>query len=148
MEKLNPDRIYDCIICFYHNIESFDNSVYFLSLSPKSWADLYDDTYYYDNRSIDACYLRSRLGYNAGLKDYCFNGFAFRDLLMKHFYTRELYYGPEFVQMLSKYLMNENIIKDYFDNSRYYCFTYKLKIKDVLFEKMTSLQTRKKPIIL
>ena len=39
---------------------------------------------------FDVCYLRSRLGYNTGKENYCFNGFAFRDQLMKNLYTRQL----------------------------------------------------------
>ena len=50
-----------------------------------------------DTFESDVCYLRRRLGYNTGREDYCFNGFALRDLLMKNSYTRQLFDGPEFL---------------------------------------------------
>ena len=50
--------------------------------------------------STDVCYLRSRLGYNSGREDFCFNGFAFRDLLMKNQYTRQLQDCPEILERL------------------------------------------------
>lgn len=88
-----------------------------------------------DTFESDACYLRNRLGYNAGRVDYCFNGFAFKDRLMKNSYTRELYDGPEFINVLSRYLKNSQIIKDYFERSKYYCYTYKLKLDEILFDE-------------
>ena len=42
--------------------------------------------------STDVCYLRSRLGYNTGREDFCFNGFAFRDLLMKNQMFQKYHY--------------------------------------------------------
>ena len=97
-----------------------------------------------DEFNNDVCYLRSRLGYNYGREDYCFNGFAFRDLLMKNSYTRDLYYCPEFIRILSHFLKNKEIQKDYFENSKYYCLTYKLKITDILFDDNDSLTDDKK----
>ena len=78
-------------------------------------------------------YLRCRLGYNSTLKDYCFNGFAFKDLLMRNSYTRELYNGPEFIVRLSDYLTDSHIAKDYFENSSYFCLTYIMKFEDIVF---------------
>lgn len=88
----------------------------------------------------NVCYLRSRLGYNTGREDYCFNGFALRDLLMKNLYTRALYYCPEFIDVLSRYLHDDEIKADYFENSTYYCMTYKLKIDDILFDDRDKLE--------
>lgn len=79
-------------------------------------------------------YLRSRLGYITGREDYCFNGFALRDQLMKNNYTRNLYRCPEFIGNLASYLKNQSIVTDYYENSRYYCYTYKLKLSDILFD--------------
>ncbi|MBR1433259.1 hypothetical protein [Ruminococcus sp.] len=79
-------------------------------------------------------YLRSRLGYNSTEKDYCFNGFAFRDLLLKNSYASELYYGPEFIVRLSDFLNDTYIAKDYFDNSSYFCLTYIMKFEDIVFD--------------
>ena len=97
-----------------------------------------------DTNKNDVCYLRSRLGYSIRRKDYCFNGFAFRDLLMKNQYTLNLYYCPEFINVLSRFLKNKQIIKDYFENSRYYCLTYKLKLTDILFDEKDSLNNDEK----
>ncbi len=79
-------------------------------------------------------YLRSRLGYIAGREDFCFNGFALRDQLMKNNYTKSLYRCPEFIGNLASYLKMPSIVTDYFENSRYYCYTYKLKLSDILFD--------------
>jgi len=92
-----------------------------------------------DTTDIDVLYLRKRLGYNSGIKDYCFNGFAFKDLLMKNPYTYNLYECPEFIEVLSSYLNDVSIKNDYFANSRYYCFMYKLKINEILFDIDDSL---------
>lgn len=83
---------------------------------------------------IGVPYLRSRLGYIAGREDYCFNGFALKDQLMKNNYTRNLYRCPEFIGILASYLKKPSIVTDYFENSRYFCYTYKLKLSDVLFD--------------
>ena len=90
-------------------------------------------------------YLRSRLGYNKGREDYCFNGFAFKDILYKNSYARELYDVPEFIGVLATFLNKDKIGTDYFKNSKYYCYEYCLPIENVLFdndEKM-SLESKK-----
>ena len=87
-----------------------------------------------DTNQIDVCYLRGRLGYNAGREDYCFNGFAMRDLLMKNSYARELYDGPEFLVVLSRFLRNKKIQKDFFENSTYFCLNYLLPINSIVFD--------------
>lgn len=87
-----------------------------------------------NTNQIDVCYLRSRLGYNVGREDYCFNGFAMRDLLMKNSYARELYDGPEFLVALSRFLRNKNIQKDFFENSTYLCLNYLLPINSIVFD--------------
>jgi len=55
-----------------------------------------------DTFESDVCYLRSRLGYNTGREDYCFNGFALRDLLMK-------------THIQGNYLMGQSFLKCYRD---------------------------------
>lgn len=80
-------------------------------------------------------YLRSRLGYNKGREDYCFNGFAFKDLLYRNSYARELYDVPEFVGHLSTFLKCRDIGTEYFNCSKYYCIEYCVPIKKVLFDK-------------
>lgn len=92
-----------------------------------------------DTSESDVCYLRSRLGYNTGREDYCFNGFALRDQLMKNSYTRQLFHGPEFLDVLSRYLSVGGLKKTYCDNSKFYCFTYKMTIDEILFDDRDDL---------
>jgi len=97
-----------------------------------------------DTFESDVCYLRSRLGYNTGREDYCFNGFALRDLLMKNTYTRQLYDGPEFLDMLSRYLLIAGLKKMYCENSKFYCFTYKMTIDEIIFDNRDKLGNEEK----
>lgn len=97
-----------------------------------------------DTSIIDVCYLRSRLGYNEGREDYCFNGFAFRDRLMKNTYTMQLYNCPEFIDVLSHYLPIDGLKEQYCELSKYYCFTYKMKMDEVIFDGEGNLDNREK----
>ena len=92
-----------------------------------------------DTFESDVCYLRSRLGYNSGREDYCFNGFALRDQLMRNSYTRQLYGGPEFLDVLSRYLSIDGLKEKYCENSKYYCFTYKMTIDEIMFDDRDDL---------
>lgn len=106
----------------------------------------------YDNKEIlldntfesDVCYLRSRLGYNSGREDYCFNGFALRDQLLRNSYTRQLYSGPEFIDVLSRYLSIDSLKDNYCENSKYYCFTYKMTIEKIIFDDREQLSDEEK----
>lgn len=82
----------------------------------------------------NVCYLRSRLGYNKGREDFCFNGFAFKDLLYRNSYSRELSDVPEFIGVLATFLKCKNIGTDYYLNSRYYCFEYCIPMERVFFD--------------
>ena len=93
---------------------------------------------------VDVLYLRERLGYNFESKDYCINGFAFKDLLMKNTYTYNLYECPEIIDVLSRYFNDASIKMDYFNNSKYYCFTYKLKLNNILFDENDSWKVEDK----
>lgn len=97
-----------------------------------------------DTFESDVCYLRSRLGYNSGREDYCFNGFALRDQLMKNSYTRQLYGCPEFLDVLSRYLSINGLKEKYFENSKYYCFTYKMTIDEIMFDNRDDLENDEK----
>lgn len=99
-----------------------------------------------DTMNSDACYLRRRLGYNRGREDFCFNGFAMRDLLMKNSYTRELYDGPEFLVVLSRYLKNNTIIDDFIKESTYFCFTLKIPMEQVIFDGLDELDNNQKAL--
>ncbi len=78
-------------------------------------------------------YLRNRLGHNKNRIDNCFNGFMFGYGLELE-YTKTLRKGPEFLQCLSRFLNNQNILNDYMKNSSYYCFSYKLPLNKVIFD--------------
>lgn len=97
-----------------------------------------------DTMNHNVCYLRSRLGFNRGREDYCFNGFALRDLLMKNSYTRELYYGPEFLTVLARFLNDNMIRQDFFEKSNYHCYTYLLPFDMVIFDNCDKLTNSEK----
>lgn len=99
-----------------------------------------------DTMDSDVCYLRSRLGYNRRREDFCFNGFAMRDLLMKNSYTRELYDGPEFLVVLSRYLKNNVILDDFIKESTYFCFTLKIPMEQVIFDGFDKLDSNQKEL--
>lgn len=96
----------------------------------------------------DVCYLRSRLGYNSGREDFCFNGFAFRDLLMKNQYTRQLQNCPEILECLERYLRINDLVKDYTEKSEYICFEYKFPITRVIFDDKEDLTVEEKQLYL
>lgn len=83
-------------------------------------------------------YLRWRLGYT-DRKDFCFNGFLFKDLLYKNTYTRSLFKGPEFIQRLADFLNKPEILKDYLENSTYYCYEYQVPIEKIVFDNSEKL---------
>ena len=69
------------------------------------------------------------MGYNSGREDYCFNGFAFKDLLYKNSYARELEDVPEFIGVLATFLKDRTIGTDYYEQSTYYCYEYLIPIE-------------------
>ena len=98
--------------------------------------------------NTDVCYLRSRLGYNSGREDFCFNGFAFRGLLMKNQYTRQLQDCPEILECLERYLRINGLVKDYKEKSEYICFEYKFPIARVIFDEKEDLTVEEKQLYL
>ena len=92
----------------------------------------------------DVLYLRGRLGYNVNREDFCFNGFAFKDLLYKNDYARQLYFAPEFIGILSQYLHSPSICNDYLEQSSYYCYEYLIPMDKIIFDDFqTTSQSRK-----
>lgn len=97
---------------------------------------------YYKGQIVDwdecmrgnSAYMKARLGYYKGREDYCFNGFAFKDLLYKNSYARELYGMPEFLGQLTECLQCKALDKYYMENSTYYCYEYKLPLSMVMFD--------------
>jgi len=121
-----------------HDVDFFENNGH-LEIYEKRIHISLEDTH-----EKGVCYLRSRLGYNIGRKDFCFNGFAFKDLLYKNNYTKSLYRGPEFIQTLSTFLKRPDIYHDYLIKSTYYCFKYCVPLELVLFDKNDKLCQNKK----
>lgn len=101
-----------------------------------------------NTRSIDVCYLRSRLGYNSGREDFCFNGFAFRDLLMKNQYTGQLQESPEILECLERYLRIKGLVEEYAKKSNYYCFKYRFPMGRVIFDGKDDLTVEEKQLYL
>lgn len=83
----------------------------------------------------NSCYMKSRLGYFRGREDFCFNGFAMKDLLYKNSYARELSGVPEFLGQLIECLQCESVGWAYMENSEYFCYEYKLPLSIVLFDE-------------
>ena len=63
---------------------------------------------------------------------------------MKNTYTRQLYDGPEFLDVLSRYLSISGLKKMYCENSKYYCFTYKMTIDEIIFDNREKLGNEEK----
>jgi len=101
-----------------------------------------------NTESADVCYLRSRLGYNLGREDFCVNGFAFRDLLMKNQYTAQLQGCPEILRCLERYLRIKGLVKGYAEKSKYYCFMYRFPMGCVIFDGKDDLTVKEKQLYL
>ena len=82
----------------------------------------------------NSSYMKSRLGYFKGREDFCFNGFAFKDLLYKNNYARSLFETPEFVNRLIECLGCSELGHYYMDQSTYYCYEYKIPFDRVMFD--------------
>lgn len=89
-------------------------------------------------------YMRWRLGQNKNRIDYCFNGFMLKDLLYKNNYARDLYKTPEFIGVLASFLNRADIVGDYYENSKYYCFEYCVSLEKVLFDDDENLSFKGK----
>lgn len=133
------------VIVFNNNEISLENSD-----EVQSNKSLYEFIFNDNNNSLedefdqDVCYLRGRLGYDIGREDYCFNGFAFKHFLMKNSYVKDLDEGPEFLVKLSSYLSIDGLIEKYRENSKYYCFTYKMTIDEIIFDERADLENQDK----
>lgn len=133
------------VIVFNNNEISLENS-YEVQSSKSLYELIFNDNNdsLEDEFDADVCYLRGRLGYDTGREDYCFNGFAFRHFLMKNSYVKDLDKGPEFLVKLSNYLSIDGILEKYRENSKYYCFTYKMTIDEIIFDERADLENQNK----
>lgn len=91
-----------------------------------------------------AGYLRMRLGMDSDCKDYCINGFAFRDSIEKDSYWKHLRLGPEFLQLFSEYIEDRKLIDDYIKNGQYYCFEYVVPISDIIIDDHNEIDNKEK----
>lgn len=82
----------------------------------------------------NSSYMKLRLGYFKGREDFCFNGFAMKDLLYKNSYAMNLSGVPEFLGQLIECLQCESVGHKYMENSEYFCYEYKLPISIVVFD--------------
>ena len=107
---------------------------------------------YYKGQEVDwdkcwhgnSAYMKLRLGYFKGREDYCFNGFALKDLLYKNQYARNLYGAPEIIGQLAECLGCKRLENDCLENSSYYCFEYKVPIDRVIFDGHDNFSTSRK----
>ena len=86
-----------------------------------------------DTYSFDVNYLKWRLGHTDRV-DYCINGFTMFDMLHKNDYARSLWFGPEFIQRLADYLNFSQLIDEYIENSKFFCYEYCIPISEVIFD--------------
>ncbi|KKI50465.1 hypothetical protein [Christensenella hongkongensis] len=94
-------------------------------------------------------YLRWRLGYIETEKDFCFNGFAFKDLLYSgNGSIQQFRNAPEFVNMLAMFLKRPDLVEAYFRSSKYYCFEYCVPIDSVQFDDVSKISLNSKKIYL
>lgn len=78
-------------------------------------------------------YFRKRLGY-AGEGDLCINGFAFGDCLKENQYMDSLSQAPEIIEQLQWRFGADKLLLDYYKNSKFYIYDYKLPLKEVIFD--------------
>ena len=92
--------------------------------------------------NANMAYLRWRLGHGKrGGQDFCFNGFAFKDLLYRNDYARSLKDCPELLTNLADFLEISQLKNDYMSNSKYYCFEYIVPLSEVIFDKRARLRS-------
>ena len=91
--------------------------------------------YYPENSSNpDALLLANRLGRNSVEADYCFNGLAFGDSLMRNLYALRLFDGPEFLLSLSAFTHNNSLLKKYKNNSTFYCYRFCIPVEMIIID--------------
>lgn len=101
---------------------------------------------YYKKSKIDISnnpYLKRRLG-----KDYCVNGFAFKENLQKNIYWDYLLDGPEFIQKLGVFLNCPDLCRAYCKNSKYFCYEYCIPIEKVIFDDKEDMSIAQKRMYL
>jgi hypothetical protein len=87
----------------------------------------------------NASNVKWRMGYFEGREDYCFNGFAFKDLLYKNSYASSLFWGPEFLNQMLHVIGRKDVLQAYIKNSKYYCLEYKIPMEKVIIDGHDSL---------
>lgn len=85
-------------------------------------------------------YLKYRFSY-----DYSFKGYAFGDQLMNNDILERVKYGPEFFGYLYEYIDNDDeIIDNYYKQSKLYKFEYLVPIEEIHFENYEELTNEEK----
>lgn len=99
---------------------------------------------YIDEKNNANFYIMKRLGYFKNNIDFCFNGFIVNPLIGDNIYNASLSEAPEFIINISKLLNNENILRDYQSNSKYYCYKYLIPINEIILDYKTTLNNEEK----
>lgn len=77
--------------------------------------------------------------------DYSFKGYAFCDQLMNNDILEKVKYGPEFFGHLYEYVDNDDEIMDnYYEQSKLYKFEYLVPINEIYFENYEELTNEQK----
>lgn len=85
-------------------------------------------------------YLKYRFSF-----DYSFKGYAFSDQIMNNDVLERVKYGPEFFGYIYEYIDNDDeIIDNYYKQSKLYKFEYLVPINDICFENYEELTNKEK----
>ena len=97
----------------------------------------------FDEMSEEPCVANTkwRMGYYKSHPDYCFNGFALRDRLVKNQYMYSLESCPEFIEQMLLSINRRDIIRAYEKNSYYYCLEFLVPIDKIIFDDASNLQS-------
>lgn len=88
--------------------------------------------------------MLKRFGYLPNSKDFCVNGFLFKDSLYANRYAWSLLSVPETVRDIAGFLGRDDIGLDYYRNSLYYCYEYHIPLNQIIFDDASSLNLKEK----
>lgn len=152
-----PHQIIDEILMFHLSrrlLPALDNSSKPLDALLLEQSDLSDflqeyeiKAVKYENRLVlmihDECLdSKSHLLYRLE-EDYCVNGFLFKNFPDENDYFKSLSKCPEFISDLAREIDMPELKDSFMGKSRYFCFTYRLALKDVIFDGYSLAESEK-----
>lgn len=88
--------------------------------------------------------ILKRFGYLPTSKDFCVNGFLFKDSLYTNRYAWSLLSVPETVRDIAVFLGRDDIGFDYNRDSLYYCYEYHIPLNQIIFDDASLLDLKAK----